>query len=51
VYAAERLRRELNNRGNPVTTPQLDYMLWASAVLGPEATTMGEHHRTLTMAY
>jgi hypothetical protein len=51
VHAAERLRQELNNRGNPVTSPQLDYVLWASAVLGPDASKMGEHHRTLTLAY
>lgn len=51
VYAAEGLRTELNRRGNPVTTPELDYHLWWSAVLGPEAAVMGEHHRTLTLDY
>lgn len=51
VYAGEQLRRALNERGNPVTTPELDYRLWSSAVLGPEAGAMGEHHRTVTLAY
>jgi hypothetical protein len=51
VFAADRLLDELHRLGNPVTSPQLDYHLWWSAVLGPEATRMGEHHRTLTLAY
>lgn len=51
VYAGEALRRALNDRGNPVTTPALDYALWSRAVLGPEAGLLGEHHRTLTLAY
>jgi hypothetical protein len=51
VFAGEALRRALNERGNPVTMPQLDYRLWSSAVLGPEAAAMGEHHRTVTLAY
>jgi Potential Queuosine, Q, salvage protein family len=51
VYAADQLRAELNTRGNPVSTPALDYALWHDAVLGPEAALMGEHHRTVTMAY
>ena len=51
VYAADRLRTELAIVGNTVTTPALDFHLWSSAVLGPEAGTMGEHHRTVTMAY
>ena len=51
VFAADRLRSELNRLGNPVETPALDYALWHDAVLGPEADAMGEHHRTLTMAY
>lgn len=51
VNAAHSLREALNEKGNPVTTPQLDYHLWWSSVLGPEADTMGEHHRTLTLAY
>ena len=51
LKAAHSLRTALNERGNRVTTPQLDYHLWWSSVLGPEADTMGEHHRTLTLAY
>ncbi len=51
VYAAEKLRAALAARGNPVSTPALDYALWSRAVLGPEAGRMGEHHRTLTLAY
>ena len=51
VYAAEELRRALNRRGNPVITPSLDYHLWHMAVLGDQAAALGEHHRTLTLAY
>jgi hypothetical protein len=51
VYAADQLRAELNRLGNPVSTPALDYALWHDAVLGAEAAVMGEHHRTVTMAY
>ena len=51
VYAAEALRSALVARGNPVTAPALDYALWSRAVLGPEAGRMGEHHRTVTLAY
>jgi len=51
VYAADQLRSDLNRLGNPVSTPALDYALWHDAVLGPEAAVMGEHHRTVTMAY
>jgi hypothetical protein len=51
VFAADQLRADLNRRGNPVSTPALDYALWHDAVLGPEAPLMGEHHRTVTMAY
>ncbi len=51
VYAGERLLRALHARGNPVTGPALDYALWSRAVLGPEAGRMGEHHRTVTLAY
>lgn len=51
VHAAARLVQALNAGGNPVTAPQLDYRLWWSAVLGPEAERMGEHHRTVTLAY
>ncbi len=51
VYSGDRLVEALQARGVEVTTPALDYALWESAVLGPEAGTMGEHHRTLTLAY
>jgi hypothetical protein len=51
VYSSEQLRADLNAIGNPVSTPALDYALWHDAVLGPEAALMGEHHRTVTMAY
>jgi hypothetical protein len=51
VYCGDRLAAALQVRGNQVTTPALDYALWESAVLGPEAGAMGEHHRTLTLAY
>ncbi len=51
VFSGDRLAAALRKRGNPVTTPALDYALWESAVLGPDAATMGEHHRTLTLAY
>jgi hypothetical protein len=51
VYCGDRLAAALRTRGAEVSTPALDYALWASAVLGPEADTMGEHHRTLTLAY
>jgi hypothetical protein len=51
VYAGHQLTKALHRLGNPVVTPSLDYFLWHAAVLGPAAGTMGEHHRTLTMAY
>ena len=51
VYAADQLRSDLNRVGNPVSTPALDYALWHDAVLGLDAALMGEHHRTVTMAY
>ena len=51
VFCGDRLADALRRRGNPVTTPALDYALWERAVLGPDAGTMGEHHRTLTLAY
>jgi hypothetical protein len=37
--------------GRELTGPQLDFALWHLGVLGPEAGTMGEHHRTLTLRY
>jgi hypothetical protein len=51
VFAAERLREAFRELGRNVPSPALDYALWHDAVLGPEAGKMGEHHRTVTMAY
>jgi hypothetical protein len=51
VYCGDRLAEALQARGVDVSTPALDYALWESAVLGPDAGSMGEHHRTLTLAY
>ncbi len=51
VYCGDRLAEALQARGADVTTPALDYFLWESAVLGPDADKIGEHHRTVTMAY
>lgn len=51
VHAGALLRDALKEAGNPVTAPGLDYFLWSQAVLGPDAATFGEHHRTVTMRY
>ncbi|MCP3991710.1 MAG: hypothetical protein GY724_21740 [Actinomycetia bacterium] len=51
VYCGTQLRQALAKRGNPVVTPALDYRLWSEAVLGPQAASFGEHHRTLTLLY
>jgi len=51
VYSGDRLTDALRERGADVIPPALDYALWESAVLGPEADSLGEHHRTLTLAY
>jgi hypothetical protein len=51
VYAAERLAEALGDLGNRIPIPSLDYALWHDAVLGPDADRMGEHHRTVTLAY
>lgn len=51
VYCGDQLATALRNRGSRVSTPALDYALWESAVLGPDADAMGEHHRTVTLAY
>jgi len=51
VYAGDRLLGALRDRGTVVSAPGLDYRLWSEAVLGPEATVFGEHHRTISMAY
>ena len=51
VFAGAELRRALRERGVDVPSPGLDYRLWSEAVLGPEAASFGEHHRTLTLRY
>ena len=51
VYSGAALRAALAERGNAVTAPALDYRLWFEAVLGPDAESFGEHHRTLTLHY
>ena len=51
VYCGAKLTLALAERGAPVTGPALDYRLWSIAVLGPDATSFGEHHRTITLAY
>ncbi len=51
VHAADELLQALRESGADVTTPQLDFALWEAAVLGPEADAMGEHHRTIGLAY
>jgi hypothetical protein len=51
VYCGDRLAEALRDRNVAISTPALDYALWESAVLGPDADSMGEHHRTLTLAY
>jgi hypothetical protein len=51
VYAGAQLSRALAAQGAVVTGPALDYRLWSIAVLGPDARSFGEHHRTVTLAY
>lgn len=51
VFAGEGLRAALRELGRNVPAAHLDYALWHDAVLGPDAGIMGEHHRTVTMAY
>ncbi|MEX2655665.1 MAG: queuosine salvage family protein [Acidimicrobiia bacterium] len=51
IQGAELLRRRLAEKGNPVSTPDLDYWLWSEAVLGPRADLMGPHHLCITEAY
>jgi hypothetical protein len=51
VWTAERVRERMAAHGSPITGPRLDFALWHSGVLGPDAGSMGEHHRTLTMKY
>lgn len=51
MHAAERVLAALNARGHGIAMPTLDYWLWHASVLGSNADSMGEHHRTITMAY
>ena len=51
VFAGAELRRALIQRGVDVPSPGLDYRLWSEAVLGPNAASFGEHHRTVTLRY
>lgn len=51
VFAGAELRRALRQRGVEVPSPGLDYRLWSEAVLGPNASLFGEHHRTITLRY
>lgn len=51
VHCGAQLAESLKERGNPVTAPALDYRLWSEAVLGPDAASFGEHHRTITLRY
>jgi hypothetical protein len=51
IRAGELIREALDSRGRRIGTPQLDFALWSDAVLGPEAGSMGEHHRTPGLAY
>lgn len=51
VFAGAELRHALRQRGVDVPSPGLDYRLWSEAVLGPNAASFGEHHRTVTLRY
>lgn len=51
VYCGAELTAALQARGAEVTAPALDYRLWSEAVLGPDAHSYGEHHRTVTLRY
>jgi len=51
VYAGHLLVQALRAEGVSVTGPRLDYFLWSEAVLGADASRMGEHHRTVTLDY
>ena len=51
VYAGAKLTEALSERGTVVGGPALDYRLWSIAVLGPDARSFGEHHRTITQVY
>ena len=51
VRAGHLLVEALSRTGVSITGPRLDYFLWSEAVLGPDASRMGEHHRTVTLDY
>ena len=51
VRAGHLLVEGLGRAGVAVTGPRLDYYLWKEAVLGSEASRMGEHHQTVTLDY
>ena len=51
VHAGHLLVEGLRDAGVSVTGPRLDYFLWSEAVLGPDSSQMGEHHRTVTLDY
>jgi hypothetical protein len=51
VRAGHLLVEALSRTGVSITGPRLDYFLWSEAVLGPDASRMGEHHRTVTLNY
>ena len=51
VRAGHLLVEQLQALGASITAPPLDYFLWSEAVLGPDTSRMGEHHRTLTLDY
>ena len=51
VRGGQLLVEELNRAGVLVDGPRLDYFLWSEAVLGSNAGSMGEHHRTVTLDY
>jgi len=51
IFCGQRLSDALAERDTKVSGPALDYRLWSIAVLGPQAASFGEHHRTVTMSY
>ena len=51
VHAGHLLVEALSDGGVSVTGPRLDYFLWSEAVLGADASRMGEHHCTVTLDY
>jgi len=51
LFAARLIREGLEGLGTAVSMPRLDYRLWWEGVLGPSASHMGEHHRTVGLTY